>query len=407
MNKQMHDQNTTKITPSNNKKTKKSKGHKHSFTKRFSAWWRGMPKWLRTQIPVFISLGLVFISSLITIFVMPSVEYSLMGGGDKTTKSGLPQRMVAPFVDMSSWVNSSTYSVNGAPNLGKFAEDTGVMYYNLGFINPLTNKPLNADGSINWGWGGYSDLSKNSTSSQYKGIVQSIQNLTEMGGIFAISIGGQVGDAPWKVTQNVDKLTDMYLDIIDTYKIKRLDLDIEESNQDEAQNRANAKAIKKVQDKTNIEIVLTIPIMPSGWEQKQLKIINAYLAEGVDITMINSMCMCYGTGVKSGEDYGDASIRAIENSIGQMQKLYANYGQELSETAAYLKTGCTVSIGYESSLYPTFTTSMMKKVTAHAKEHNYAMLSFWSMGRDSTVDGNKGISTKYAYTTIAQEYLEK
>ncbi len=403
---------STYDTLSNNKtkpkKTAKRGKYKFKFIKNFKSWWRGMPKWLRIQVPVFATMGVLLLSSIVTICVMPSIEQSMASSnGNKTTRSGLPTKMVAPFVDMSSWVNAGAYSVNGAPNLGKFAEDTGIKYYNLGFINPLTNYPLKADGTINWGWGGYSDLTKNSTSAQYKGIVQSIQNLVDAGGIYTISFGGQIGDAPWRVIQNVDRLADMYLDVINTYKLKRIDLDIEESNQDADQNRANAKAIKKVQDKTNVEVVLTIPIMPNGWEQKQLNIINAYLMEGVDIILINSMCMCYGTGVYAGEDYGDASVRAIENSIKQLKKLYGNYGYDLSDTQAYQKTGCTVSIGYESTLYPTFTTNMMKKVTNHAKAHNYGMLSFWSMGRDSTIDGNKGISTKYAYTNIAKEYLNK
>lgn len=365
-------------------------------------------QWLKTYVPVFCGMAALFLFSIIAIFVVPTVEQNVMqNNAQKTYASGVPYKTVAPFVDMSSWIDpQSAYSINGVPNLGKFAADTDIKIYNLGFINPLTNNPTNADGSINWGWGGYASLTKNSNNSQYLGIVQSMQNLKDIGGTYIISVGGQAGDAPWKVTQNVDSLEKMYLDIISTYDIKRLDLDIEESNQDYDHNLANAKAIKRVQNATDIEITLTIPIMPYGWEQKQISIINAYLSQGVDITMINSMCMCYGTGVSSGEDYGDASIRAIENSIVQMKEIYSNYGLELSDAQAYKKTGCTVSIGYESYLYPTFTTSMMTKVANHAKEHNYGMLSFWSMGRDSTIDGNTGISTKYAYANIALEYLK-
>lgn len=365
-------------------------------------------KWKQIYIPA-ICLSILFLISIIIITVTPAVEYSIIGGQDKTFKnSGLPKRMVAPFVDMTSWVTPGTnYSINGAPNLAQFANDTGVKNYCLGFINPISSSPLAANGTINWAWGGYSTLGKNSTNNQYLGIVQSMQNLKNMGGKYIISVGGQAGNAPWKVTQSEDKLEEFYSDIIDTYQITRLDLDIEENNQDYDHNLANAKAIKKVQEATNVEIVLTIPIMPYGWEQKQINIIKAYISQGVDITMINNMCMCYGTGVNSGEDYGDASIRAIENSITQLQQIYSGYGIDLTSTQAYLKTGCTVSIGYESSLYPTFTTSMMEKVASHAKEHNYAMLSFWSMGRDSKIETNTGISGKYNYTNIAKTYLEE
>ena len=365
-------------------------------------------KWLKTYVPIFSIMTFFTIFSFLSIILMPSIEASIMEqAADKTYASGIPYKMVAPFVDMTSWISpSSRYSINGAPNLGKFVQDTGIKYYNLGFINPLTDNPTNNDGSINWGWGGYSGLTKNSINSQYLGIIQSIENLTTAGGTYIISVGGQAGDAPWKVTQNVNSLENMYLDIINTYPIKRLDLDIEESNQDYDHNLANAEAIKRVQDKTGIEITLTIPIMPKGWESKQINIIDAYLSKGVDVTMINSMCMCYGTGVSANEDYADASIRAIENSVAQMKIIYSNYGIELSDAMAYKKTGCTVSIGYESNLYPTFTTSMMQKVAIHAKEKNYGMLTFWSMGRDSQIESNTGIASQYLYSKIALEYLK-
>lgn len=191
---------------------------------------------------------------------------------------------------------------------------------------------------------------------------------------------------------------------VDTYSLKRLDLDIEESNQDEAQNKANAKAIKRLQDKNQTEIVLTIPIMPNGWQNKQIKIIKAYLDEGVDISLINSMTMCYGTDVYSNEDYGDASIRAIENSVKQMQDIYAQYGKTLTEKQAYAKTGATIDIGYESNIYPIFTLEMAQKVVNHAKEKGYGMLSYWSINRDAKMVSNKAISDLFTYLDVMNDF---
>ena len=205
-------------------------------------------------------------------------------------------------------------------------------------------------------------------------------------------------------TQNQTALENFYLDIIGTYELKRLDLDIEESNQDKTQNQINAKAIKNVQDKTNIEITLTIPIMPSGWQQKQIDIIKAYLDAGVDITCINSMTMCYGTGTYEGEDYGEASVRAITNSIKQLKIIYSNHGYELTDEQAYLKTGATMSIGYESNLYPVFTKSMASTIVEDAKDKNYGLVSMWSMGRDAKLEANSGISTAFEFSKILQEY---
>lgn len=370
---------------------------------------RNLTSFQKRYIPIFVSIGIVFVISLILIFTYPMMTKQMITDPEnKTQKSGWSVRLAAPYIDMSSWVDpSKAYSLNGAPDLGKLSDESGFKYFNLGFINPDMQKPLDSNGKIRWGWGGYYSLSEEGNDGyQYQGIATSLENLRKRGGDYTISIGGQLGDAPWKVTQNQTALEDFYLDVINTYKIKRLDLDIEESNQDQDQNIVNARAIKNVQDKTKIEITLTIPIMPSGWEQKQINIIKAYLEAGVDVTIINSMTMCYGTGVYENEDYGTASVRAIRNSVKQLKHIYANLGFQLSDEQAYLKTGATFSIGYESNLYPIFTTEMANTIVNDAIEHNYGLISMWSVNRDAILESNKAISKQYTFTNILQRYSQ-
>ncbi len=363
----------------------------------------------KRYIPIFIGMSVALIVSLILIFTLPIYMYDLLANPqNKSTRSGWPVRLAAPYIDMSSWVDpASAYSNSGAPNLAKLYDDSGIRYFNLGFIQPDTKEPIASDGNIRWGWGGYYSLSKKGSDvAQYNGIVKALTDLRAKGGDFTISIGGQAGDAPWVVTQNQTALENFYLDVIGTYELKRMDLDIEESNQDHDQNIINARAIKTVQDKTNVEITLTIPIMPYGWDQKQINIITAYVDAGVDIALINSMTMCYGTGVYSNEDYGTASVRAISNSINQLKSIYSNRGIELSDAQAYLKTGATFSIGYESNLYPVFTTSMASTIVEDAKAHNYGMVSMWSVGRDAKLETNSGIKDKFEFTKILLSYNE-
>lgn len=367
-------------------------------------YFRNFSPFKKRYVPIFISIGLTFVISVVLIFTLPIISHEL--ATNKSSKSGWPIRLSAPYIDMSSWVDTANaYSINGAPNLAKLYDSTGFAYYNLGFIQPDTTQPLESDGTIRWGWGGYYSLGKNGgSSSQYQGIVSSLKGLRDKGGDYTISIGGQLGDAAWVITQNQNALENFYNDIIETYSLKRMDLDIEESNQDYDQNLANAKAIKAVQEKTGIEITLTIPIMPSGWEQKQINIINAYLDVGVDIKLVNSMTMCYGTGVNSNEDYGTASVRAITNSVEQLKKIYSNHGLLLSTDQAYQKTGATFSIGYESNLYPVFTTSMAATIVEDAKKHKYGLVSMWSMGRDAMLTENQAISEPFTFTKELRKY---
>ena len=390
---------------SNNYQTQNQKSSRKSSKSRITR------EWKKLYIPIISALGALLLLSIILICVLPAKQKEQISQTPPPAEnfaSGWKSHIVAPFVDLSSWVQlSNAYSLNGVPNMGKVEEDTGITYYNLGFIQPDTDTPLDKSGNIRWGWGGYYELSeKGNDGYQYPSIKKAISDLDKMNAKYTISIGGQLGDAPWIVTQNIDKLENFYMDVINTYNLKRLDLDIEESNQTESANIANAKAIKKVQDKTGIEIVLTIPIMPNGWHDKQIKIIKAYLNQGVDIALINSMTMCYGTGLYSGEDYGDASVRAIENSVKQMQDIFSSYGIYLSEQEAYAKTGATIDIGYESDLYPIFTLEMTKKVVNHAKEHGYGMISYWSINRDSKMTPNKAITIPFAYLDAMNEFYK-
>ncbi len=369
-------------------------------------YFRNLSPFKKRYIPIIISLSVLYLVSIILIFTLPIISHNMITDKNQQSKSGWPIRLAAPFIDLSSWVDpANAYSISGVPNLGKLYDDSGFAYFNLGFIQPDTTKPLESDGTIRWGWGGYYSLSPNGgNSSQYQGILTSLKNLRDKGGDYTISIGGQLGDAPWVVTQNQAALEKFYNDIIETYSLKRMDLDIEESNQDYSQNVANAKAIKSVQDKTDVEITLTIPIMPNGWEEKQLKIIKAYLDAGVKVKVFNSMTMCYGTGVNADEDYGTASVRAITNSVKQLKNIYSNYGQLLTDDQAYLKTGATFSIGYESSLYPVFTTSMAATIVEDAKKHNYGMISMWSMGRDAMLESNQAITEPFTFSKELRKY---
>ena len=314
--------------------------------------------------------------------------------------------LLSPFANMTLWTDTqSPYSLAGAVDLGEVSSDTGVKIFHLGFINPDQEKYLNADGSIRWCWGGYGSLTEGSNSSQYNGIKKSIQNLRDSGGEIVVSFGGQTGASPWTCTQNVDALEKMYEDVISTYSLARIDLDIETSNQDASHASANAKAIKIVQDKTGVEVSLTIPIMPSGWQDKQIALINAYLSEGVKLVCINSMTMCYGAGTLPGEDYAWASIRALKNANKQLGEIYKQHGKTLSEKDLYKKMGATVAIGYEGDAFPIFTTKNMQVVANFAKEVGLGLFSFWSINRDAALFPNKGISGTYEFINVCKEII--
>ena len=311
-----------------------------------------------------------------------------------------PEQTFAPFVDMVAWTSTPGYNLNGVAYLPKLSEETGVKFFNLGFIQGVSGTTSN--GKVKWGWGGYEVLTEGGGHSQYEGIKQSIKEIREMGGDVTISFGGLNGTPFWDVTQDVDILYNTYKEIVEGYGLTRIDLDIEGGARDKTKNIANAKAIKKLQDETGVEVVLTVPVLPDGLTSLEIGLMDAYLSAGVDIKMVNIMAMCYGSAtLLPGEDYGTGSVRAIDSTAKQIKDCYKQYANtELTDAQAYRKVGVTTSIGLEGQAHPIFTTAWTELVVSHAIEKGIGMTSFWSLNRDAQLQTNSGIYGKYEHTKI-------
>lgn len=319
----------------------------------------------------------------------------------------IPDHIFAPFVDIVSYVSDKDYSSAGSLSLEKMYKDTGILYYNLGFIMATTTGGI-TDGIIDWSWGGYSTLGENSTDTwQLDGIKESINYIRSKGGDVIVSIGGLNEGNFFQVTQDEDILFNTYMDVIQGYGLTRLDLDIEGGGQGKSLNIANAKALKRVQDATGVEIVLTLPVLPTGLTDLGLGTLEAYIENGVEVKMVNIMAMCYGDAtILPGETYAGASVRAIDSTAQQILDTYQNNGKTISRTDAYAKVGVTVSIGEESSSFPIWTTDYSKVVNEKAIQENIGMTSFWCLNRDCQQYGaNSGIYGMYEHTNVFKTFM--
>lgn len=313
-----------------------------------------------------------------------------------------PKKLVAPYVDMGEYTTKSGYFFGyddgGTTNLRRLAEDTGVKYYNLGFIQSCS---AISNGKLSWGWAGLSSLSEGSNHEQYIGLKKSITELRSIGGDVIVSFGGAGGTAFWQSTQDVDVLANTYIDIVNGYGLSRIDLDVEGAAQNKEQNIANAKAIKKLQDATGVQVTLTVPVNPDGLTTEGLNVLEAYVENGVDLSLVNIMAMCYG---ELSLNYGTASVEAMDCLKNQIKQMYSKYGVTLSDQAAYARVGVTVSVGYESNSDPIFTTDWSQIVYDAAVKNNIGMLSFWSMNRDAQLKSNTGIKSAYEHTNVFKKY---
>ncbi len=313
-----------------------------------------------------------------------------------------PAQVMAPFVDMTAYVSDREFSNNGAPNLAEIAKQSETKFFNLGFMQATGV----VNGRLNWSWGGFSGLNELTNDQwQYEGIKKAIRELREEGGDVALSFGGLNSGAFWELTQDVTILTNAYQELIEGYGLTRIDLDVEVGAMDYQHNKANAKAIKKVQELTGVKVTLTLPVMPTGLIQTGLDVLKAYLEEGVDLENINIMTMCYGASVP---DYAKGSIDAVDNTMKQVKDYFKKYaGIDLTTEQAYAKLGTTPSVGFENTGHPYFTTEMMKQVVDHAVEKNIGMVSFWSINRDAKIDNGVGqVKNRFEFTKVAQTFGE-
>ena len=315
-----------------------------------------------------------------------------------------PSQVNTPYADMTAW-NNGEFSNNGALNLKKIYDDTGVKFFNLGFIQSTGGI---SNGKVNWGWGGFDVLSERyADNSQYQGIKKSIRDIRDIGGDVTISLGGLNGVAIWEATQDVDILYNTYKEIVEGYGLTRLDLDIEGgSATNKAHNIENAKAIKKVQDETGVDVVLTLAVLPSGLTQVQLDVLEAYLSQGVDVELVNIMTMCYGPStLLPGENYGTASLRAVDSTKDQLKEYFKKYADiNLSDAQAYRKIGTTPSVGFEGEAHPIFTAEWTELVVNHAIDRKIGMTSMWCINRDSMAQSNKGIVSPYEHTSLFKKF---
>lgn len=310
----------------------------------------------------------------------------------------------APFADMGAWVTDPRYANGGALNLHQVMADTGIKYFNLGFINAVDSTVT--DGVLNWGFAAFDVLSEDhaDTNTQYQGIKKAIRDVRAAGGDVTISIGGLNERNLYQYTDDLEVLVNTYTHIIDGFNLTRIDLDIEGAAQGYETNKLNAQAMKLVQENTGVEVAITLPVLPTGltsdWGVGTLR---AYLEAGVDIKLVNIMAMCYGAYFG---DYAVGSVDAMDSTMRQIIEEYQKVGITLTTQEAYNKIGVITSIGFEGEAHPIFTQADSSLVVAAAQERNINMVSYWSINRDSMTQENKGISQQYEHATIYKAFQD-
>ena len=292
------------------------------------------------------------------------VTVNLMADGIKAW----PGQVFAPYVDTTLWPTL---------DMAKVASEQGLRYLSLGFITATAaNKPA---------WGGFTTYEIDGQDFDLKMRAQ-ISSIRALGGDVNVSFGGAANQEMAEVLTDKAALKAAYLQVINTYNLKRVDFDIEGgalANKTVIDRRSAVLAeiqTEMLKAGKPLEIWLTLPVLPTGLTADGLYAVNSAVKAGVRLGGVNIMAMDYGDSAApnpSGK-MGEYAIQAATSLQGQLKQIYAGY----TDAKLWSMVGITPMIGMNDVQTEIFDQQEAREVMAFAQQKAIGKLSFWSLNRD-------------------------
>lgn len=315
---------------------------------------------------------------------------TLAAGGTSESAAGaaLPAHVYAPYFE--TWTTDS---------IATTAQQSGARYFTLAFLETLSKS------SCTLAWNG--SRSQTLASGRY---LSDIASLRALGGDVIPSFGGwsadqggtEIGDS----CKDVNAVANAYEDVITTYNVTRLDMDIEgrSLNRSDGIDRRN-KALKIVEDwaaaqKRPLQIQFTVPTSAQGLEPNVIAILQNAIANGTRVDVVNIMTFDYYDRVTT--DMGSVALAAAQGLHDQLASLYP------AKTSAELwaMEGNTLMPGLDD--YPRRTEATYpadaQKLVSFAEAKGISTLSIWAIQRDN--GGCPGSTGSNSCSGIAQNTWE-
>ncbi|MFJ9605041.1 glycosyl hydrolase family 18 protein [Kitasatospora sp. NPDC101176] len=288
------------------------------------------------------------------------------GTGTAQAATPLPSRVFAPYFE--SWTGQSPATL---------AAQSGAKYLTMAFLQAATK------GSCTPYWNG--DTSKPVSSSTFGADIAAIRAnggdvIPSFGGYTADNTGTELADS----CTDVNQIAAAYENLITTYDISRIDLDIEDNSLTNTAgiDRRN-KAIKVVQDWAaangrNVQFSYTLPTTTSGLASSGLAVLKNAVTNNARIDVVNMMTFDYYD--NAAHDMAADTQTSAQGLYNQLAKLYP------SKTPAQLwgSIGITEMVGIDDfGAAETFTVANATTVYNWAVSKGINTLSFWALQRDN------------------------
>ncbi|HZE33579.1 MAG TPA: chitinase [Actinoallomurus sp.] len=267
---------------------------------------------------------------------------------------------------------------------------TGVKWLTLAFML--------SDGGCTPKWDGSRALTGGSDQS-------AINAIRSAGGDIVVSFGGWSGNKLGEHCSSASALAGAYQKVIDAYKLKAIDIDIESTEMSNATVRQRViDALKTVKaGNPGIKTYVTMGTTPSGPDSDGVDLINKGAAAG--LANDGWVIMPFDLGGHSGS-MGSVSTAAADGLKNAVKNSY-----HYSDSVAYTHIGISSMNGKTDESDETVTTGDFNTILSYAQSHHLARLTFWSVNRDrqcssgGASDSCSGVSqSAYAYTKIFAQY---
>jgi chitinase len=221
-----------------------------------------------------------------------------------------------------------------------------------------------------------------------------IARLAQQGGEAAVSFGGARNEELATACSDPAALQRAYQSVISRYDVSTIDIDVEGANLDDAaanQRRAAALAAlqKDVRDGGgSLAIWLTLPVTPTGLDERAQAVVGDTLAAGVDLAGVNAMTMNYGTSMPDGSTVLTTTQGALNALHRQLDVLYDRVGITLSDRTLWSKVGATPMIGQNDVQAEVFTTDDATALNRFLVSKGVGRVSMWSLNRDTSCGPN-------------------
>ncbi|MFE2181559.1 chitinase [Streptomyces sp. NPDC059455] len=203
-----------------------------------------------------------------------------------------------------------------------------------------------------------------------------INSIRSAGGDVTVSFGGWSGNKLGEKCSSASALAGAYQKVIDAYKLKSIDIDIESTEFENATVRQRViDALKTVKQKNSgIKVYVTFGTTTSGPDSNGKDLVKRGATAGLDVDGWAVMPFDFGQGSIDMAAATKSAVDGLKNTVASA------YG--LSSDAAYRKAGFSSMNGKTDVAGETISLNNFKDMVSYAKSHHLARVSFWSLNRD-------------------------